>query len=127
MKYNDLKVIKNGNTTIVYGVGRIDNNLKRRINRFIQRINWSPKGENMNWCDNITSRGVAKLAKDDVYDEMTGVKIASRKAELQARKTQFKHYDNLRKELLKIEDAIFTEEMNIGKRIEEIKEELEKY
>ena len=82
MKYrtNKAKVIKNGTTTIVTGTG--DLGMYDNIMKLVAALAVF-NGTSVQFPE---TKGVAKLSPDDVYDEATGLKVATRKAELKARK-----------------------------------------
>ena len=82
-------IIQNGTTTVVYGETHMDVN---KCNQITLKLADTAGILGSIAYDKIVTRGVSKLHPDDKYDEKTGVKIASRKAELKGR---IKYYNKL--------------------------------
>ena len=119
MRYRDTKTIKNGTMTIVYGESLPNKDLVSKIGRTVYDIYFGD-----DYYKKFPAKGIAKLANNDTYDEIIGVKIASRKAKLYASRKQLKAYDNIRLKLLKLTSAIFDEEKSIQSSIHDLEKEL---
>lgn len=114
-------IIQNGTTTVVYGETHMDENKSvaltvklGRVAGMLGKISY----------DKIVTRGVSKLHPADKYDEKTGVKIASRKAELKGR---IKYYNKLADAydlLAEVLDSLETEMSNEEKRLEVVTKDL---
>lgn len=90
VKYRDDKKIINGTTTIVYGTteakpsGILGHDLNQVLNLSVKLFG-----------NSYETRGVAKLAEGDVYDEVSGIIVASKKAEKAGNKMMRKDVEKL--------------------------------
>ena len=133
MKYRELErvnketgvvekdIIINGTTTIVQGRAYADKHLTNTVaNKLTQAV--AIMGA-LVFHGPIT-KGVAKLHPDDTYDEKTGIKIASRKAELKAAIKMHNAYADVIKLLSDCIEALDNEETKINERLEKVCNEL---
>lgn len=76
VKYEDIRKIKNGTTTIIYGTTVVEPSgiLRTDLSKFAKDF------KNL-LTSGYETRGVAKLSPEDTYDELSGVIVASKKAE----------------------------------------------
>ena len=80
---NKDKVIKNGTTTIITGGGDLCHLNADTLKLAAALGNF--------YGITVESKGVAKLSPEDTYDANTGLKVATRKAEVKARKKVIKN------------------------------------
>lgn len=133
MKYRELErlnketgevekdIIINGTTTIVFGKGEVDRNLHTAVAVLLCEILTRLSAME---CNAPEVKGVAKLSPEDTYDKKTGIKIASRKAELKARVKTYNSYADIINLLDKAYDLLDSEETKIGQRLTKICDEL---
>ena len=124
MKYSDIKdkIIYNGDTTIVYGVGKPNKQLAQKLMKEFGALYFE---EGCNYSDNIVVQGVTHCDSDDVYDKTTGLKIASRKAELKARDKMFNNYSKIRNKLMELLNLVEVEMLFESNRCFILEKELE--
>ncbi len=131
MKYRDQRVtdkdgnvkkniIINGTTTIVFGESETDVQL---YNRVIQ-ILYDTMSVLTSGTVPVVTKGVAKLAPGDLYDEKTGIKIASRKAEIKGRLQEYNRLVDALNLVEKVGSLLETEIDNIGNRLQKVVDEL---
>lgn len=122
MKYrpNKERTIKNGTTTIVTGQGDMSS-IQPAIYELVAALAEFNSDEIL-WP---VTEGVAKLAPGDEYDADTGVKVATRKAELKARKRAVKGCVNVLGALAKFRATVSKELDDNINRCGKIKTELE--
>ena len=114
-------IIINGTTTIVYGKGAADKHLTQEATLKLLTVGKLLGGLIFHGPE---AKGVAKLSPEDTYDKMTGIKIASRKAELKVRIKMHNAYATALNLLKEVADALETEETKIDERISKICDEL---
>ena len=131
MKYRDQRVtdkdgnvkkniIINGTTTIVFGESETDVQLyKRAIQLLYDTMSVLTTG-----TVPVVTKGVAKLAPGDLYDEKTGIKIASRKAEIKGRLQEYNRLVDALNLVEKVGSLLETEINNIGNRLQKVVDEL---
>lgn len=87
VKVTDKEVIKNGTTTIVNNETeiRFDDKFWDEFYKFVDFMT----DEGMEVDVSFKNKGVAKLHPDDVYDELKGKVIASKKAEVKGLKDAY--------------------------------------
>lgn len=122
MKYrpNKERTIKNGTTTIVTGQGDMSS-IQPAIYELVAALAEFNSDEIL-WP---VTKGVAKLAPGDEYDADTGVKVATRKAELKARKRAVKGCVNVLGALAKFRATVSKELDDNINRCGQLKTELE--
>ena len=130
------RIIHNGTTTVVFGQVEASNHfidcyrqiLKRMDLESLSGLNTLFTGENYNkdydLISTVEATGVAKLHPGDVYDEKTGIKLASRKAEYKARKVMRNRYIRNLNALKDLEKLLQDEIDSCGKRLGKLTEEL---
>lgn len=84
VKYKTLKTIVNGTTTVEIGQSFIDNEDVRATGKLLSDL-WEFQSANKDGWFVIEGKGVAKVHPNDTYDRVTGLKVASNKAEINAR------------------------------------------
>ena len=104
--YKDGRVIRNGTTTIVYGISKF----KRGTNLAIASVKLYDALRDI-FTGDYETKGVAKLSPEDKYSESIGVVIASNKAELRGNKALRKDLKELL-ELVKNYEGILSETIN---------------
>lgn len=104
--YKDERVIRNGTTTIVYGISTFKNgtNLETSSVKLYDAISEVITG-------GYETKGIAKLNPEDKYSESTGVVVASNKAELRGNKKLCQDLKGLL-ELTKAYEGVLTEAIN---------------
>lgn len=95
LRYSKEKIIKNGNTTIVYE----NADIKRGTELDTALIKAYDTLDEFLSIDGYTAQGVSKLSENDQYDEKKGLIVASLKAELLANKAFLKDLKNIDKDL----------------------------
>ena len=83
-KYKTLKTIVNGTTTVEIGQSFIGNEDVRATSKLLSDL-YEFQATNKDGWVVIEGKGVAKVHPDDTYDKVTGLKVASNKAEINAR------------------------------------------
>lgn len=133
MKYRELErvnketgvlekdIIINGTTTIVQGQAYADKNL---TNSVTNKLTAAVVAMGSLIFHGPVTKGVAKLHPDDTYDEKTGIKIASRKAELKAAIKMHNTYADVIKLLNDCLDELDAEQTKIDERLERVCKEL---
>lgn len=114
---NKDKVIKNGTTTIVTGGGDLCHLNADTLKLAAALGNF--------YGTTVESKGVAKLSPEDTYDESTGLKVATRKAEIKARRKAIKLCIEALTAANKFRDAIAKELGENVKRVNAVHAELE--
>ena len=104
--YKDGRVIRNGTTTIVYGISKF----KRGTNLAIASVKLHDAIRDI-FTGDYETKGVAKLSPEDPYSEAIGVAVASNKAELRGNKVLRKDLKELL-ELVKNYEGILSETIN---------------
>lgn len=131
MKYRDQRVtdkdgnvkkniIINGTTTIVFGQSETDAQL---YNKAMQTL-YEAMSVLTSGTVPVVTKGVAKLAPGDIYDEKTGIKIASRKAEIKGRLQEYNRLVDVLNLVEKVGSLLETEINNIGNRLQKVVDEL---
>ena len=122
MKYRTYKerTIKNGTTTIVTGQGDASS-IQPAIYELVAAL------AAFNSVDSLcpSTKGVSKLAPGDTYDAATGVKVATRKAELKARKKFARSCINVMGAITKFHATVAKELNDNVTRMAAVKSELE--
>ena len=104
--YRDDRVIRNGTTTIVYGISKF----KRGTNFETSSVKLYNAIRDV-FTGGYATKGVSKLNPEDKYSESIGVVIASNKAELGGNKALRKDLKELL-ELVKNYEGILSETIN---------------
>jgi len=122
MKYRTYKekTIRNGTTTIVTGEGDMGS-IQPAIYELVAALSAFNSSKSL-WP---VTKGVAKLAPGDTYDANTGVKVATRKAELKARKKAVRSCINVLGALTKFHATVAKELDDNVTRCGALKTELE--
>ena len=125
MKYRDDKdkIIYNGDTTIVYGVGIPTNPLVQKLADEFASLYYETDG--LEYSNPIYVQGVTHKDSKDAYDKTIGVKVASRKAELKARRKMYKRFARVKNKLVELQNLVFEELRDESARIRAIYEELD--
>lgn len=117
MPCKDIKVLKNGTTTIVTTESEIT--LTREFYKNFRIL------EDLSCILGvITTKGVSKLHPEDEYDEKTGRIIASKKAELKANKIIQTRLLEMRKALANMRSEIEDDILRLAFRAESLKKSL---
>ena len=124
MKYRDNKdkIVFNGDTTIVYGECFPDETFVKKFMKELGAIYYEEDG--FNYRESVSARGVAHKDASDVYDKTTGLKVASRKAELKAREKVFRNYMRIYNKLAELRELIEIQMCNESHRCHFIEQEL---
>ena len=104
--YKDDRIIRNGTTTIAYGISKF----KRGTNLAIASVKLHDAIRDI-FTGDYETKGGAKLSPEDKYSESIGVVIASNKAELRGNKALRKDLKELL-ELVKNYEGILSETIN---------------
>ena len=104
--YRDDRVIRNGTTTIVYGISKF----KRGTNFETSSVKLYNAIRDV-FTGGYETKGVSKLNPEDKYSESTGVVVASNKAELRGNKKLCQDLKGLL-ELTKAYEGVLTEAIN---------------
>ena len=114
--YRDDRVIRNGTTTIVYGISKF----KRGTNFETSSVKLYNAIRDV-FTGGYETKGVSKLNPEDKYSESIGVAVASNKAELCGNKTLRKDLKELL-ELVKAYEGVLTEAIDeLDERVDKIK------
>ena len=85
VKYRTLKTIVNGTTTVEIGQSFISNEDVRATDKLLSDLCEFELARKDGFFNTIEGKGVAKVHPDDTYNKETGLKVASNKAEINAR------------------------------------------
>lgn len=120
----DVKVIKNGTTTVVihnadlkYNQAVVDN-INDTYDHLAQLFFFSGSA--------VVTKGVSKLCPGDTYDEVTGKIVASKKAELKADKILKKRLARVYGELVSLTSDVVEYIRDLDDRDEDIRKSLDK-
>lgn len=120
VKVTDKEVIKNGTTTIVNNETeiRFDDKFWDEFYKFVDFMT----DEGMAVDVSFRNKGISKLHPDDVYDELKGKVIASKKAEVKGLKDAYDFLGIARDYLIEMLADIAVKRHSLNKRRTSLKE-----
>ena len=121
MKYRDVKerTIINGTTTIVTGVAQVNADVHTKATeKLLKAI------DILMTNTSAVTKGVAKVHPDDVYEKTTGLKVASKKAELKGRTALYNKYVDVINLIGEVSDLLEGELDKCGARMDALATQL---